>query len=78
MPKKMFTNRVEEEILQRSRMLAIAENRPFNDLLEEALTDVLAKRESRAPVFRVNPPAHGRPNFFRRFASTIKHIANER
>ena len=45
--KKMFTTRINIEILKRSKKLAIDLDRPLNDLLEEALQDLLKKYEKK-------------------------------
>ena len=41
--KKMFTTRIDPDILKRSKILAINLEKPLNSLIEEALEDLLKK-----------------------------------
>jgi predicted transcriptional regulator len=43
MEKKMFSTRLNTEILKRAKKLAIDLDRPLNDVLEEAIRDILKK-----------------------------------
>lgn len=47
MEKKMFTTRIDPEVLKRSKLLAVNLERPLNDLIEEALKDLLKKYEKK-------------------------------
>jgi hypothetical protein len=47
MEKKMFSTRINPDILKQAKKLAIDLDRPLNDLLEEALLDVLKKYEKK-------------------------------
>ncbi|UCD87951.1 MAG: hypothetical protein JSV01_09515 [Desulfobacterales bacterium] len=49
MKKKMFTTRLNVQILKRAKKLAIDLDRPLNAVLEEALQDLLKKYEKRKP-----------------------------
>lgn len=44
----MFSTRIDPEILKRSKILAVTLERPLNDLIEEALKDLLKKYEKKA------------------------------
>jgi len=43
MGKKMFSTRIDSDLLKLAKKLAIDLERPLNDLLEEALRDLLKK-----------------------------------
>ena len=47
MEKKMFSTRINPDILKQAKKLAIDLDRHLNDLLEEALLDVLKKYEKK-------------------------------
>jgi predicted HicB family RNase H-like nuclease len=47
MEKKMFTTRIDPDVLKRSKILAVNLERPLNDLIEEALKDLLKKYEKK-------------------------------
>lgn len=49
MDKKMFTTRLNVEILKLAKKLAIDLDRPLNDLLEEAIQDLLEKYKEKHP-----------------------------
>jgi hypothetical protein len=48
MGKKMFSTRIDADLLKLAKKLAIDLERPLNDLLEEALRDVLKKYKEKA------------------------------
>jgi hypothetical protein len=48
MEKKMFSTRINPDILKQAKKLAIDLDRPLNDLLEEALLDALKKYEKKS------------------------------
>ena len=50
MEKKMFSTRINPEVLKQAKKLAIDLDRPLNDLLEEALLDILNKYEKKVRV----------------------------
>jgi predicted transcriptional regulator len=45
MVKKMFTTQVNNDLLKDFKKLAIDRERPINDILEEAMRDLLKKHE---------------------------------
>ncbi len=49
MPKTPYTTRLEEEILKKLKILAIEQGVRQNDLLEEAIQDLLKKYEKTFP-----------------------------
>lgn len=48
MEKKMFTTQVNNDLLKEFKKLAIDLERPINDILEEAMRDLLKKYEKQA------------------------------
>jgi len=48
MEKKMFSTRMNLDLLKRAKKLAVDLERPLNDLLEEAIQDLLKKYEANA------------------------------
>ena len=48
MEKKMFSTRIDSGLLKLAKKLAIDLERPLNDLLEEALKDLLKKHEKKS------------------------------
>jgi predicted transcriptional regulator len=47
MEKKMFTTRISNELFKHAKKLAIDLERPLNDLLEEAILDLLKKYQKK-------------------------------
>jgi hypothetical protein len=45
MKKKMFTNQVDADLLKNFKKLAIDLERPINDILEEAMRNILKNHE---------------------------------
>ena len=48
MEKKMFTTKVDNELLKEFKKLAIDLERPINDILEEAMRDLLKKLDKQS------------------------------
>lgn len=46
MPRKNITSSLEIELIKKLKHLAVDADKPLNDLLEEAIRDILAKYES--------------------------------
>lgn len=45
--KKMFTTRLNKELLRKLKILAVNEEKPASELIEEALLDLLKKYEKK-------------------------------
>ena len=46
--RKVFSTRIDQDLIKELKHLAVDEERPLNDLLEEAIQDLLMKYEREA------------------------------
>ncbi len=64
MARKNMTTSIENDLQKEAKKLAIDLERPFNDLIEEALRDLLKKYENKSkykPIWRASCPDYQDP-----------------